>query len=197
MDQMDVDPKHCWCCHRLIGGRTATYSVPVAVRPASISRNQKPVFPNTFTPEHAFDVGIVISKATRTAIDVTEREAARLCKDWGRRDGEITYDSDDRFISTLVPKRMHAFGVFDTLICARAFARSFGILFADSFRLDLLDEYWGPAGEGGSAAWEDGVEFGGDLEDWPPRDPVPVPVRPLPLIIADRIAPLHHHQSDL
>jgi hypothetical protein len=190
-----MDPKNCWCCHRLICGDV--YAVPVAVRPASISRNQKPVYPSSFTSDHAFDVGIVISKATRTTIDVTDREAVTLCKDWDKWDGEIKYDSNDRFMSTLVPKRVHTFGVFDTLACARSFAKSFDVMFADGFRLDLLDEYWGPpTGHGHDAKWEDGVEFGGDLEDWPPRTVGREGCTP-PHTVVDRIVPLQHHQSDL
>ena len=133
-----------------------------------------------------FDAGAVISKTTRTATDVTDREAARVCGPWEHRDGEIVYHSDVRFMSTLIPKRMHCFGVFDSVACARAFAESFGPLFGDSFRLDLLDEYWGKA-EAGCAAWEDDVEFGGDRAVRPvhkKRKDVP-----MPLIIVDRIAP--------
>ena len=191
-----MEPKNCWSCHRLICGHT--YSVPVAIRPASISRNQKPVYPSTFTADHAFDVGIVISKATRTTIDVTDREAVRLCEDWDKWDGEIMYNSNDRFMSTLIPKRVHTFGVFDTMTCARSFANSFGVLFPDAFRLDLLEEYWGPTTPDGleDARWEDGVEFGGDLEDWPPRTVQRQPSS-VPRIITDGILPLHHHQSDL
>ena len=192
-----MDPKNCWSCHRLICGDT--YSVPVAERPASISRNQKPVYPSSFTSDHVFDVGIVISKATRTTIDVTDREAVKLCEDWDKWDGEIMYDSNERFMSTLVPKRVHTFGVFDTLACARSFAQSFDVMFANGFRLDLLDEYWAPgvAPSDRDAKWEDGVEFGGDLEEWPPRGaPGGGGVVP-PRTVADRIVPLQHHQSDL
>jgi hypothetical protein len=191
-----MEPTNCWCCHRLICGDV--YSVPVAVRPAAISRNQKPVYPSSFTSDVAFDVGIVISKATRTTIDVTDREAVKLCTDWDKWDGEIRYDSNDRFMSTLVPKRVHTFGVFDTLACARSFARTFDVMFADGFRLDLLDEYWGGTctPDGHDAKWEDGVEFGGDLEDWPPRSIGRGGGTPLHTVV-DRIVPLQHHQTDL
>jgi hypothetical protein len=154
------------------------------MRPASLSRNQKPVFPASFANDTAFDAGTVISKATRTATDVTDREAARVCESWTQRDGEIMYHSDDRCMSTLIPKRMHCFGVFDSVVCARAFAESFGPLFGDSFRLDILDEYWGRA-EPGDAMWEDGVEFGGDREHWP----VVSKKSTAPVVILDRIAP--------
>jgi hypothetical protein len=189
-----MEMKNCWSCHRVV--RDYTYSIPVAIQPASISRNQKPVFPSTFATDRTFDVGAVISKATRTTTDVTEREVAQMCKHWHKRDGEILYDSNERFMSTLVPKRMRTFGVFDTLICARAFAKTFGVVFADTFRLDLLDEYWGDNKvEDEHAMWEDGVEFGGDREDWQPQTQR-APNGSMPIIITDSVVPLHHYQTD-